>query len=459
MTSLWEVLKTKKLTMPIKVTKEEDIEETTTVGVLGIGEIGNPRDHVNAIFTRSGLTYDSPVNPNAKITVIYDDSEDEVDEVEKEVEYLLLKKAKKVRINVPLVDVLAGMPNYGKFLKDIMSNKTKMEQISDAFLNEECFAIVQNKLPLKLGDPGSFLIPCTVVGSVEYLALANLGVIINLMPYSLYASLSKNTLKPTRMSICLANHSYQYPMGIAENMLVQVGKFLIAIIRVKNKELNLGVGDDRITFLIDKSTRHSYSNDDTCFRVDVIDEVTEEEFDALLDEFEPFSTTSEKISESSLDYEFEEFMAIKIKEIPEQEEEVEDNFKELPLEENLSVKNSIQDSSNDLVIKPLPKHLEYTFLEKESLLPIVISTLLKDDEKKRLVSILKKHKEAFAWKTSDIPGISPSFCKHKINFEDDDKPVIQRQRRLNPNMKEVVKKRLSNYSAATQFGGVTIVLG
>ncbi|GJS98509.1 reverse transcriptase domain-containing protein [Tanacetum coccineum] len=78
-------------------------------------------------------------------------------------------------------------------------------------------------------------------------------------------------------------------------------------------------------------------------------------------------------------------------------------------------------------MKPLPKHLEYAYLEKDSLLPVVISALLKDDEKKRLVSVLKKHKEAFAWKTSDIPGISLSFCKHKINFEDDAKAVIQRQ--------------------------------
>nr|GFB41105.1 reverse transcriptase domain-containing protein [Tanacetum cinerariifolium] len=120
----------------------------------------------------------------------------------------------------------------------------------------------------------------------------------------------------------------------------------------------------------------------------------------------------------------------------------EDNFEELPLEENLRIKNSIQDQPTDLVMKPLPKHLEYAFLEKESLLPVFISALLKDDEKKRLVFVLKKNKEAFAWKTSDIPGISPSFCKHKINFEDDAKPVIQRQRRLNPNMKEVVKKEI-----------------
>nr|GEU99639.1 reverse transcriptase domain-containing protein [Tanacetum cinerariifolium] len=91
-----------------------------------------------------------------------------------------------------------------------------------------------------------------------------------------------------------------------------------AIIRVKNKELNLGVGDDIITFLTDKAMRHSHSNDDICFRMDVIDEVTEEELDALLDDSKPFSITSENISESSLDYEFEEFMAIEIKEIPEQ---------------------------------------------------------------------------------------------------------------------------------------------
>ncbi|GKD45342.1 reverse transcriptase domain-containing protein [Tanacetum coccineum] len=331
-TSLWEVLKIKKPTMPTEGTEEEDIKETTMVGVPRIGETinqemktktpnlekillpfhqhpneikrdletkfsrlsdqcssrptgslpsdtqTNPKpsptnekpyrppsaqnEHVSVIFTWSDLTYDSPVNPNTKTIIIHDDSEDEVDEAKKEVKPSSSKQTKsnppplkaykpkilypqrlckekmeeryakfidlikEVRINVPLVDVLAGMPNYGKFLKDIVSNKTKMEQISDAFLNEECFAIVQNKLPLKLGDPGSFLIPCTVVGSVEYLALANLGVIINLMPYLLYASLLENTLKPTRMSIHLDNHTYQYPMGIAENMIIQVGKFI-----------------------------------------------------------------------------------------------------------------------------------------------------------------------------------------------------------------------------------------
>ncbi|GKE14942.1 hypothetical protein Tco_1422519 [Tanacetum coccineum] len=189
-------------------------------------------EHVNAVFTRSGKTYNPPANPNTKTAVFLDDSEDEAEEVEKEAEPLpkkpnqtdtpplkaykpkipypqclnkekmearyakFLDMIKEVRINVPLVDVLAGMPNYGKFLKDLVSNKSKMEQISAAFLTEECSAILQNKIPPKLGDPGSFLIPYKLANSVEYLALADLGVSINLMPYSIYAVLFGTTLKP-----------------------------------------------------------------------------------------------------------------------------------------------------------------------------------------------------------------------------------------------------------------------
>jgi hypothetical protein len=71
-----------------------------------------------------------------------------------------LNMIRAVRINVPLIDVIAGMPNYGKFLKKLVSNKNKLEQISAAFLSDESSAIIQNKVPSKLGDPGSFLISC-----------------------------------------------------------------------------------------------------------------------------------------------------------------------------------------------------------------------------------------------------------------------------------------------------------
>ncbi|GKE51524.1 hypothetical protein Tco_1486680 [Tanacetum coccineum] len=106
-----------------------------------------------------------------------------------------------VRINVPLVDVLAGMPNYGKFLKEVVSNKHKLEQISFVFLSDESFAMIQNKVSPKLKDLGSFLIPSTFRKAFSCNALANLGASINLMPYSLYAKLSLETLKPTKMIV------------------------------------------------------------------------------------------------------------------------------------------------------------------------------------------------------------------------------------------------------------------
>ncbi|GKD02981.1 hypothetical protein Tco_1177955 [Tanacetum coccineum] len=186
--------------------------------------------------------------------------------------------------------------------------------------------------------------------------------------------------------------------------------------------------------------QHSHVNDDTCFRMDVIDEITKDELDALLDDSKPFLNTSKKISETTLDKEFDEFMSGNV-----QEDEVKDNFEKLPPKDELRIRTSIQDPPTYLELKPLPKHLEYAFQEENSLLPVVISALLEQNKKEQLVLVLINHKEVFAWKTSDIPGISPSFCKQKINFEDDVKPVIQRQCQLNLNMKEVIKNRLSNF--------------
>ncbi|GJW83580.1 hypothetical protein Tco_0156725 [Tanacetum coccineum] len=85
-----------------------------------------------------------------------------------------LKMIQAIRINVPLVDVLARMPNYGKFRKELVSNKHKLEQISSAFLSDESSTMIQNKVPHKLGDPRSFLIPCTFRKAFSYNALSDL---------------------------------------------------------------------------------------------------------------------------------------------------------------------------------------------------------------------------------------------------------------------------------------------
>ncbi|GKB84462.1 hypothetical protein Tco_0956734 [Tanacetum coccineum] len=117
-------------------------------------------------------------------------------------------------------------------------------------------------------------------------------------------------------------------------------------------------------------------------------------------------------------------------------------FEKITINTDYKIKTSLGEPPTDLELKPLPDNLEYVFLVEPSFLPIIISSQLSSQNKGKLISILKKHKEAFAWKTTNIPGICPSFCKHKIQLLDDKKPVVQKQRRLNPNIQKVVKKSI-----------------
>ncbi|GJT44996.1 reverse transcriptase domain-containing protein [Tanacetum coccineum] len=341
--------------------------------------------------------------------------------------------------NPKVVDVLSGMPNYGKFLKELVNNKHKIKQISAAFLSNESSAILQNKVPPKLGDPGSFIIPCNFNKAFSSNALADLGASINLMPYSLFAKLSLETLKPTKMSVRLADRSFQYPVGIVENILVEVGKFTFpvdfviiemeedikvpltigrpflhtadAVIRVKQKQLNLRVGTERMVFHIDSAMKHSYSNDDTCFSIEVIDEISKEQFDALLDEgSEILHSIEGTILEEKIFAEFDEFMAMTTDENYESESDIEEPpFKKITFNTNYKIKTSLEEPPMDLELKPLHDNLEYVFLEEPYFLHVIISSQLSKENKNKLVSVLKRHKQAFAWKTTDIPRICPSF--------------------------------------------------
>ncbi|GKG05916.1 hypothetical protein Tco_0326002, partial [Tanacetum coccineum] len=90
-------------------------------------------------------------------------------------------------------------------------------------------------------------------------------------------------------------------------------------------------------------------------------------------------------------------------------------------------------------LKELPPHLEYAFLEGDDKLPVIIAKDLKDEEK---ATLLKSHKRAIAWKLSDIKGVNPKFCTHKILMEEDYKPSVQSQRRVNPKIHDVIKKEV-----------------
>ena len=91
-------------------------------------------------------------------------------------------------------------------------------------------------------------------------------------------------------------------------------------------------------------------------------------------------------------------------------------------------------------MKELPSRLKYAFLELEKAKPVIISVALTENEEHKLLKILRKYKEAIAWSIEDLKGISPSICMNKILLEDNAKTSIEHQRRLNPIMKDVVRK-------------------
>ena len=99
-------------------------------------------------------------------------------------------------------------------------------------------------------------------------------------------------------------------------------------------------------------------------------------------------------------------------------------------------------STEGLILKTLPSHLKYAFLEPKKEKPMIISAALTENEEQKLLNILKKYKETITWSIEDLKGISPSICMHKIILEDNAKTSIEYQRRLNPVTKDVVRKEV-----------------
>ncbi|GJX12751.1 hypothetical protein Tco_0204509 [Tanacetum coccineum] len=106
-----------------------------------------------------------------------------------------------------------------------------------------------------------------------------------------------------------------------------------------------------------------------------------------------------------------------------------------------TAKSSINEPP-EVELKDLPPHLEYAFLEDNNKLPVIIAKDLSIDEKTALIKVLKSRKQAIAWKLSDIKGINPEFCSHKILMEEDYEPAVQHQRRVNLKIHDVIKKEV-----------------
>ncbi|GKE41248.1 reverse transcriptase domain-containing protein, partial [Tanacetum coccineum] len=222
------------------------------------------------------------------------------DQIEK-----LYKIFQDMSFEISLADALILMPKFTSTLKALIGNKEKLGEMARTPLNEHCSAVILNKLPKKLGDPDTFLIPYDFPRMEECLALADLGASINLMPLSVWKKLSLSELTPTCMTLELADRSITQLIGIAEDFYLKVEKFKFpadfvvvdfdadprvplilgrsflktgrAFIDVYEGELTLHVGKKVVTFNLNQTSRYSSNYDEmTANRIDVIEMACEE---------------------------------------------------------------------------------------------------------------------------------------------------------------------------------------
>ncbi|GJY92549.1 reverse transcriptase domain-containing protein [Tanacetum coccineum] len=378
----------------------------STSGTLPSNTVTNPKEDLKGITTRSGVVYkghsihttsspkvverDTEVKKDMMHPTNNGSTEDVLPPVVPIVHHESISepaKAPDLSFEISFTDALMLMPKFASTLKTLIGNKEKLSEMARTPLNENCSAVILNKLPKKLGDPGRFLIPCEFSGINTCNALADLGASINLMPYSVWKTPSLPELTPTCMTLELVDRSISEPIGIAEDVYVTVGKFQFpadfvvvdfepdprvplilersflktshALIDVYKGEITLHVGREAITFNLDQTSRISnfteldptyYDPEGDILLLEAI--LNSEPSPPLQGNYFPETRKDLKICEAN--------------------------------HENSSV-----NEPPEVELKDLPPHLEYAFLEGDDKLPVIIAKDLKDMETQLYSMVLK----------------------------------------------------------------------
>nr|GEV48266.1 reverse transcriptase domain-containing protein [Tanacetum cinerariifolium] len=414
-----------------------NIASSSGSGTLPGNIITNPKEDLKGITTRRGTAYLGPLIPTSSSSVVErrteatkdtmnptnNGSTEDVQPLVVLTESLILTSEPvnsliiepvaspvNLNFNISFADTLILMPKFGLSIKSLLTNKDKLCELARTPLNAHCSAVLLKKLPEKLGDPE------------------------------------------------LADRLISRPVRVAKDVFVKVG------------ELTLCVGKEAITFNLDQTSRYSANyNDMTANRIDVIEMACEEYSQEVLgfsdmiasgnptSYYDPIvSTTSSTLTPfENSDFLLEEvdsFLALEddptlievdqsyldtegdilllepfLNDDPSLTSPNQGNYllevhRELKICKAKSDKSSI-DEPPEVELKDLPPHLEYAFLEGDDKLPVIIAKDLSMEEKIALITVLKSHKRAISWKLSDIKGIDPEFCTHKILVEEDFEPA------------------------------------
>ena len=137
----------------------------------------------------------------------------------------ILEVLRQVKVNIRLLDMIKQVPTYAKFLKNLCTVKRGFNVNKKAFLTEQVSAIIECKTPVNYKDPGCPIISVNIRGFSVEKALLDLGASVNLLPYSMYKQLGLGELKPTSITLSLADRSIKIPKETIEDVLIQVDRF------------------------------------------------------------------------------------------------------------------------------------------------------------------------------------------------------------------------------------------
>ncbi|GJT58482.1 reverse transcriptase domain-containing protein [Tanacetum coccineum] len=495
--------------------------QTSSSNTLPSNTIPNPRNKAKVITTRSGASYDrSPILPPVmeKESEVTKDTElpstediqpPLVQEQNKEKEPIkepsLAQKTKtslpyplrlakekicekddilaskfmeifrNLHFELSFADALIHMPKFALMFKKMLNNKDKLIELTKTPLNENYSAVVLKKLPEKLGDPGRFLIPCDFSEFDSYLAPADLGASINLMPLSIWKKLQLSGLTETKMVLELADRTISKPTGVAENVFIKVGKFYFpadfvvldfianprvplilgrpfirtahALIKVYEGEIILRNDDQSLTLKCGDTPSISYNNFESLKKVDLIDVMCEEYsqevldfsdsaaynnpspgYDPIVSNSSPTLTPFEEI-DFLLFEEADTFIAINDEQI------------------SMEINATYYDPEGDILIleallnsDPLPQPNQGDYLpENRRDLKIV-------EPKKSSIEYATSYEPKYELPEVELKELPPHLesrvCSYKILLEDDYESSVQHQRRVNPKIHDVIKKEV-----------------
>ncbi|GKA15288.1 reverse transcriptase domain-containing protein [Tanacetum coccineum] len=370
-------------------------------GSLPSNTLANPRGDVKAITTRSGVAYDGPMipptpsplpkeveceteatkdkvqttslestvqplvvqvpipepkvtpKPNPKPSIPYPTrlSDQKLREKANNQMLKFLQIFQRLHFDISFADALLHMPKFASTFKSLLSNKEKLFELASTLLNENFSAVLLKKLPEKLGDPDKFLIPCD------------------------FSNLSLPELTPTRMTLELVNRSVAYPVGVAEDVFVKVGKFyFLADFVVVDYDV-----DPRVSLILGRP-----------FLRTARALINVHGGDFILEEIETFLHTPNKLSNLDDDYYDTEGDILYLEKLL--NEDLSLNLllmKNKDLKQiNITITKPSIEEPPELELKDLPSHLEYAFLEDTNKLPVIIAKDLEDEEKAALLKVV-----------------------------------------------------------------------